>query len=592
MANVELARAYVTIVPSMEGARGAITEELTGAADEAGSAAGSRAGSALTGALGVAARAGAAAVTAVATGVGAITTQAVNAYSEFEQLSGGIEVLYGEASAQMMEYSQQAAQAAGMDMNTYLDNAISTSAAMISAVEGDQARAAALTNQSMIDMADNANRLGTDMESIQNAYRGFSRGNFTMLDNLALGYSGTREGMEQLLADAQAISGVEYNVDSYADIVDAIHVVQEEMGITGATAEEASGTISGSLGALQASWENLLIGVADPTADLGPLIDNLVTNAETAITNLVPVISQALTGMGQVITAIAPVIASELPGLIQTVLPPLLAAAGDILAALGQGLIAALPSLAPIAADLIIQLVTFIIENLPLVIDAAIQIILAVVNGLAAALPELIPATVEAVITIVMALIDNIDLLIPAALQLIIGLADGLIQATPELIAAVPTIVGALVDELVGMTQPFIDAAMGWGADIIDGLVQGIQNGISVVEGAVSSVASSIRDFIGFSEPERGPLSDFHTYMPDMYDMLEEGIEEGAPEFEATLNRSLAMPSLAAPGTINEYTPDGDVNGGNIVIPVYIGQQQLDTIILRSEQVSTYRRGG
>ena len=592
MANVELARAYVTIVPSMEGARGAITEELTGAADEAGSAAGSRAGSALTGALGVAARAGSAAVTAVATGVGAITTQAVNAYSEFEQLSGGIEVLYGEASAQMMEYSQQAALAAGMDMNTYLDNAISTSAAMISAVEGDQARAAELTNQSMIDMADNANRLGTDMESIQNAYRGFSRGNFTMLDNLALGYSGTREGMEQLLADAQAISGVEYNVDSYADIVDAIHVVQEEMGITGATAEEASGTISGSLGALQASWENLLIGVADPTADLGPLIDNLVTNAETAITNLVPVISQALTGMGQVITAIAPVIASELPGLIQTVLPPLLAAAGDILAALGQGLIAALPSLAPIAADLIIQLVTFIIENLPLVIDAAIQIILAVVNGLAAALPELIPATVEAVITIVMALIDNIDLLIPAALQLIIGLADGLIQAIPELIAAVPTIVGALVDELVGMTQPFIDAAMGWGADIIDGLVQGIQNGISVVEGAVSSVASSIRDFIGFSEPERGPLSDFHTYMPDMYDMLEEGIEEGAPEFEATLNRSLAMPSLAAPGTINEYTPDGDVNGGNIVIPVYIGQQQLDTIILRSEQVSTYRRGG
>lgn len=592
MANVELARAYVTIVPSMEGARGAITEELTGAADDAGSAAGSRAGSAFSGALGVAARAGAAAVTAVATGVGAITTQAVNAYSEFEQLSGGIEVLYGEASAQMMEYSQQAAQAAGMDMNTYLDNAISTSAAMISAVEGDQARAAQLTNQSMIDMADNANRLGTDMESIQNAYRGFSRGNFTMLDNLALGYSGTREGMEQLLADAQAISGVEYDVDSYADIVDAIHVVQEEMGITGATAEEASGTISGSLGALQASWENLLIGVADPTADLGPLIDNLVMNAETAITNLVPIISQALTGMGQVVTAIAPVIAAELPGLIQTVLPPLLAAAGDILTALGQGLIAALPTLAPIAADLIIQLVTFVIDNLPLVIDSAIQIILAVVEGLTVAMPQLIPAAADAVITIVMALIDNIDLLVNASLQLIIALADGLIQALPELIAAVPQIVGALVSELASMTQPFVDAALGWGADIISGLVQGIQNGISMVEGAVSSVASSIRDFIGFSEPERGPLSDFHTYMPDMYDMLEEGIEEGAPEFEATLNRSLAMPSLAAPGMVNEYTPDGDANGGNIVIPVNIGQERLDTIMIRSSQIAQYRRGG
>jgi hypothetical protein len=191
-----------------------------------------------------------------------------------------------------------------------------------------------------------------------------------------------------------------------------------------------------------------------------------------------------------------------------------------------------------------------------------------------------------------MALIDNIDLLIPAALQLIIGLADGLIQAIPELIAAVPTIVGALVDELVGMTQPFIDAAMGWGADIIDGLVQGIQNGISVVEGAVSSVASSIRDFIGFSEPERGPLSDFHTYMPDMYDMLEQGIEEGAPGFEATLNRSLSMPIMAEAGSVSEYSPEGDVNGGNIVIPVYIGQQQLDTILVRSEQMSIYRRGG
>ncbi len=588
----ELARAYVTIVPSMQGARGTITEELTGAADEAGSAAGSRAGSAFSGALGAAARVGAAAVTAVATGVGAITTQAVNAYSEYEQLAGGIEVLYGDASSAMMEYAQQAAQAAGMDMNTYLDNAISTSAAMITAVEGDQARAAQLTNQSMIDMADNANRLGTDMESIQNAYRGFSRGNFTMLDNLALGYSGTREGMEQLLADAQAISGVEYDVDSYADIVDAIHVVQEEMGITGATAEEASGTISGSLGALQASWENLLIGVADPTADLGPLIDNLVMNAETAITNLIPIISQALTGMGQVVTAIAPVIAAELPGLIQTVLPPLLAAAGDILTALGQGLIAALPTLAPIAADLIIQLVTFVIDNLPLVIDSAIQIILAVVEGLTVAMPQLIPAAADAVITIVMALIDNIDLLVNASLQLIIALADGLIQALPELIAAVPQIVGALVSELASMTQPFVDAALGWGADIISGLVQGIQNGISMVEGAVSSVASSIRDFIGFSEPERGPLSDFHTYMPDMYDLLEEGIEEGAPEFEATLNRSLSMPSLAAPGMVNEYTPDGDVNGGNIVIPVNIGQERLDTIMIRSSQIAQYRRGG
>ena len=589
MAN-EVARAYVLIVPSMEGARGAISDELNGAGEEAGRSAGTRAGSAFSGALGTAARVGAAAVSAVATGVGAITTQAVTAYSEYEQLAGGIETLYGDASAQMMEYAQSAAMTTGQDMNAFMESAISTSAAMIAAVEGDQARAAELTNMSMIDMADNANKLGTDMESIQNAYRGFSRGNFTMLDNLALGYAGTREGMQQLLADAQAISGVEYDIDSYSDIVEAIHTVQEEMGIAGTTANEASETISGSIGAVQATWQNLLINVANPDADLGAMIDQLIANVEVAANNLIPVISNALMGISQVIVQLAPVISAELPTLIANIVPPLLAAAGSILEALGQGLIQALPALAPIAADLIVELVMFIVENLPLVIDAAIQIILAVVQGLAQALPDLIPAAVEAVITIVNALIDNIDLLVPAALELILGLAAGLIQAIPELLAAVPEIVNSLVTELTNSQQSFIDTALGWGADIIDGLVDGILGGISYVEDAVSSVASSIRDFIGFSEPARGPLSNFHTYMPDMFDLLEEGIEEGAPGLEATLNSALALPAI---GNADIYSAEGSVGAdGNIVIPVYIGQEQLDTIMIRSEQMATYRRGG
>lgn len=589
--NIELARAYVTIVPSMQGARETITEELGGAAESAGGSAGSRAGSAMVGALGVAARAGAAAVSAVATGVGAITTQAVNAYAEYEQLTGGIETLYGDASATMMQYAQEAATATGQDMNSYMESAIATSAAMISAVEGDQARAAELTNMSMIDMADNANKLGTDMEAVQNAYRGFSRGNFTMLDNLALGYAGTREGMQQLLNDAQAISGVEYDISSYSDIVEAIHTVQEEMGIAGTTANEASETISGSLGAVQASWQNLITNVANPDADLTSMIDTLIGNVEVAATNLIPVISNALSGISQVIVTLAPIIAAELPGLVSQIVPPLLTAASSILEALAQGLLIALPTLAPIAADLIVNFVQFTISNLPLVIDSAIQIILAILEGLTVAMPQLIPAAADAIVTIVTALIDNIDLLVNASLQLVIALADGLIQARPSLIAAVPTLVGSLVTELASMTQPFVDAALGWGSDIISGLVQGIQNGISVVEGAVSNVASSIRDFIGFSEPSRGPLSNFHTYMPDMYDLLEEGIEEGAPGFEATLNRTLSAPNLS--GSISEYEPTDGVNddGGNIVIPVNIGQERLDTIMIRSSQLATYRRG-
>ena len=592
--NIELARAYVTIVPSMQGARETITEELGGAAESAGGSAGSRAGSAMVGALGVAARAGAAAVSAVATGVGAITTQAVNAYAEYEQLTGGIETLYGDASATMMQYAQEAATATGQDMNSYMESAIATSAAMISAVEGDQARAAELTNMSMIDMADNANKLGTDMEAVQNAYRGFSRGNFTMLDNLALGYAGTREGMQQLLNDAQAISGVEYDIDSYSDIVEAIHAVQEEMGIAGTTANEASETISGSLGAVQASWQNLITNVANPDADLNSMIDTLISNVEVAAGNLVPVISNALTGISQVIVQLAPIIAAELPTLISNIIPPLLSAAGTILEALGSGIIAALPTLAPIAADLIVQLVDFIISNLSLVVESAIQIILAVVNGITAALPQLIPAAVQCVMEICEALTepDTLQQLVLASIQLVIALAEGIVAALPELIGGASEVVENLIEYLVERAPEVGATALQWGADLIQNLVDGILGGIGYVEDAVSSVAQSIRDFIGFSEPERGPLSNFHTYMPDMYDMLEQGVEEGAPGFEATLNRSLSMPIMAEAGSVSEYSPEGDVNGGNIVIPVYIGQQQLDTILVRSEQMSIYRRGG
>jgi len=594
MAN-EVARAYVLIVPSMEGARGAISDELNGAGEEAGRSAGSRAGSAFSGALGTAARVGAAAVSAAATGIGVLVGQSTQAYSQYEQLTGGIETLYGDAASQMMQYAADAATSTGQSMNDFMDAAIGSSAAMISSLGGDQQRAAELTNQALVDMADNSNKLGTDMETLQASYTNFSRGNFTMLDSLALGFSGTREGMQELLAQAQEISGVEYNIDSYSDIVEAIHVVQTEMGIAGTTMAEANGTIQGSIGQLTASWENLITGLADPSADLTSLIDAVVINAETALTNLTPVITNALGGMAQAIGTLAPVIADSLPGLVQQIVPPLLVAASDIVQSLVQGIIAVLPTLAPVAADLIVSFAMFIVENLPALVSASIEIILAVVQGITNALPELIPAAVDAVIEICMALTnpDTLILLIDAALQLMLALAGGLIAAIPDLLAVVPEIGANLIEALVGLTTDFLDIASDWGADIIEGLVSGISNGISRVQDAVSSVASTIRDFIGFSEPERGPLSNFHTYMPDMFDLLEEGIEDGAPEFEATLNRTLSMPTLG--GTAALAGGYGSFGGGSeIMTPVniFIGQEKLDTIMLRSAQNSTYRRGG
>ena len=594
MANIELAKAYVTIVPSMQGAQQTITEELTGASSSAGTQAGQAAGGSFSRALGVAAQVGVAAVSAAATGVAALTTQAVEAYADYEQLTGGIETLYGEASAQMMQYASEAAMSTGQSMNEFMESAISTSAAMITACEGDQARAAELTNQAMIDMADNANKLGTDMEAIQNAYRGFSRGNFTMLDNLALGFAGTKEGMEELLARATEISGIEYDIDSYADIVEAIHVVQEEMGIAGTTASEASETIQGSIGALSASWENLVTGLVDPDADLGALIDNLVVSAETAIGNLMPVITQALGGISQMIVTLAPIIASELPGLGSSLLPPLLVAATDIIKGLADGLLLALPTLAPVAADIVIDLVGFVIDNIDLVLDCALQIILAIVNGLTAALPELIPAAVSAVIEIQNALISNTPLLIEAAIQLAIALGQGLINATPQIVSGIPQIISSILGAFSSLGSDLSSAAGTWAADMINGLVNGIRNLLGSVASAASDIASTIASYIGFSEPEEGPLSNFHTYAPDMVDLFAEGLEDSTPELEAALSNTFALPYMTSSEELGAtYSEDFSETGdAEYVIPIYIGQEKLDTIMLRSSQMATYRRGG
>ena len=593
MAN-EVARAYVLIVPSMEGARGAISDELNGAGEEAGRSAGSRAGSAFSGALGAAARVGATVVGAAAAGVTALTTQAVNSYADYEQLTGGIETLYGDAASQMMQYAADAATSTGQSMNEFMETAIGSSAAMISSLGGDQQRAAELTNQAMIDMADNVNKLGTDTEMVQNAYAGFSRNNFTMLENLALGYAGTAQGMQQLLDDAAAISGIEYDISSYSDIVEAIHVVQDELGIAGTTATEASQTVAGSLSALGASWNNLVTNFANPDADIGVLVGNLTSNAEVALANLMPVITNALSGMATAIGSLAPVISAQLPTLITNILPPLLNAAASLVEGLAQGLLVALPSLAPIAADLVVGLVEFVLTNLPLIIDSAIQMIVAIVNGISLALPRLIPAAVSAVTQVATSLIDSIDLILPAAIELCLAIGLGMVAAIPDMIAMLPQIGWAIITELVELGPALAEAASTWGADLIQSFVDGISGGIGRVRDAVINIADEVRSYLGFSEPERGPLSNFHTYAPDMIDLFNEGLEDSSPELEATLNRTLGVPSLGAMDSVSSfpsYEPAGDV-GGNIVIPVNIGHERLDTIMIRSSQISTYRRGG
>lgn len=302
-------------------------------------------GDSIKSALGTITKTTAAAVGAGAVATGKIVSDAVKSFGDYEQLTGGIDTLFGASSDAVMKNAEKAFQTAGMSMNDYMETSIQSAASLINSLEGDQAKAAELMDLSITDMADNVNKMGTSMEGVQNAYRGFSRGNFTMLDNLALGFAGTKEGMQELLDKAHELSGVDYDIDSYSDIVQAIHVVQKEMGITGTTAKEAAGTIQGSVGAMKAAWEDLKVNLVSEDGDLGKSIDTLFDSALTVFDNIEPKIEQAVGGVGAFVEKAAPLISDKLPPIIEKIMPSLLETGATLVTSIGKGVAKAIPSL-------------------------------------------------------------------------------------------------------------------------------------------------------------------------------------------------------------------------------------------------------
>ena len=379
-------------------------------------------GSKIGGGLKTAAAVGTAAITAAAGAVSMLTKQAVANYGEYQQLVGGVETLFGESADVVQGYAERAFQTAGLSANQYMETVTSFSASLLQSLNGDTAKAAELGNVAITDMADNANKMGTSMESIQNAYQGFAKQNYTMLDNLKLGYGGTKSEMERLIQEANRLREIQglnadLTIDSYADIVEAIHTVQTEMGISGLTAEEAaamveagvlteeeayerlgttakeaSGTITGSMSAVKGAWQNLLTGLARPDADLGKLIDDVVDNAVVAFGNLLPAVEQALTGIGRLVEKIGPVIAEKLPGIINDVLPSLLASAYSLV----NSIVANLPTI-------IQSIVDAVVTMLPILIQGGIQLI----AGVVAALPEIIAALIAAIPDILKAIVEG-----------------------------------------------------------------------------------------------------------------------------------------------------------------------------------------
>lgn len=305
--------------------------------------------------LTTAAKVGGAAITAVGAGMVWLSKQAIDSYGDYEQLVGGVDTLFKESSATVQGYAQTAYKTAGLSANEYMETVTSFSASLLQSLGNNTAAAAEMADLAITDMSDNANKMGTDMTAIQNAYNGFAKQNYTMLDNLKLGYGGTKEEMQRLIDDANALNAAqgrltEYSIDSYADIVSAIHDVQTEMGITGTTSLEASTTIQGSLASMKSAWKNLLTGIADPDQDLGMLINNMVDSAGIALDNLVPLIVNLLPRIATALGTLGKKLTKELPGIIRTLLPALISGAIGLI----TGLVTEIPAILAALWDAVI----------------------------------------------------------------------------------------------------------------------------------------------------------------------------------------------------------------------------------------------
>ena len=470
--GTELAKAYVQIIPSAQGIKGKITEELGGEADSAGKSAGLKIASAMKAAI-------------VAAGIGKVIKESIEEGAALQQSIGGVETLFKESADVVRQYANEAYQSAGLSANAYMEQVTSFSASLLQSLDGDTRQAADAANQAIIDMSDNANKMGTDITSIQNAYQGFAKQNYTMLDNLKLGYGGTKEEMERLLADAQKLTGIKYDIGNLNDVYGAIHAIQTELGITGTTAEEAASTFTGSFAAMKASVQNLLGSLAIGE-DITPALSALVETAKTfLINNLGPMLNNIVTGL---------------------------------------------------------------LNNLPAIMQAGLEIVLALAQGIADHIDEIIPAVVNCVLEIVDILTqpETLEKLVNAAAQIIAGIAYGLIRALPNLLVKIPEIVENVVASLIECIPMLInglftvmeaigDAIAGliksagnWGKDLIDNFVQGIKDRIQHVIDTIRQLAENVKALIGFSEPETGPLSDFSSYAPDMMELFARGIRDNA----------------------------------------------------------------
>lgn len=443
---------------------------------------------------------------AVASGaILSIGKQAVASYGEYEQLVGGVETLFKDNADAVIENADRAFKTAGMSANEYMSTVTSFSASLLQSVGGDTVKATEYADMAITDMADNANKMGTSMEMIQNAYQGFAKQNYTMLDNLKLGYGGTKGEMERLLADASAIAGIEFDISSYADVVEAIHVIQSEMDITGTTAKEASQTFQGSISAMGGAWQNLLTGLTDPTQDFDKLITNLVDSVGNVLENLLPRVKTVLSGVTNLITQLAPVVVAEIPALIQELLPPLLEGAITLM----NSVLEVLPSLVGMIVSMLPTLIPMLINGLVAMVVMLCSKFDEIIQPIIDNLPLILSVTVDA-------LLSNLPLLLQGVIDLTIALVGAFLQVLGSILAPIGAWIYDNVIVPVGNSFSYM-----W-----DGIVNGAQSAWNWIVNLLSTVGSWIYDNIiapvsqFFVDLWNGIVNAYHTVIDPWVEII------------------------------------------------------------------------
>ncbi len=516
----ELGKAYVQIVPSAQGISGSITKAMGGEVPAAGEQAGQSFGSKLVGTMGK---------VMAAAGIGKLISSAITEGGNLEQSLGGVETLFKDNADKVKEYATQAYKTAGVSANEYMENVTSFSASLLQSLGGDTDKAADVANMAMIDMSDNANKMGTDMRDIQNAYQGFAKQNYTMLDNLKLGYGGTKSEMERLLADAQKLSGVEYDIDNLSDVYEAIHVIQEEIGITGTTALEAEETIQGSLGQLKASFTNLLGALAlggdiiEPLKALGesiltffknlaPMIIDIITQIPEALVQILETLGPELITLGmnmltEIVNGISQGLPELLPRLVEVVAemviafidaaPQLIDAGLDLIVNLAEGLIQAIPVLIEKIPEIITKLIDAILQSIPEIVQAGIKLLSALVQNLPEIIQAIVKAIPEIIKGIVTAITENLPEIIKAGIELLTALIEDLPTIIKTIVQALPEIITGIVQALVESAPEIISAGVELLSSLVENLPEIISNIVAAIPEIITGIVGAFKDGIG-----------------------------------------------------------------------------------------------